>query len=64
MKYLYDDWDKIEPVLRTHPVLLCLDYDGTLTPIVRKPCLERIPENCKKVLETLSRTKDVTTLCG
>jgi len=37
MKYLFDDYNKIERGLKNKDLFIFLDYDGTLTPIVNKP---------------------------
>lgn len=36
--------------------LLCLDYDGTLTPIVERPELAILPKAVKEAIETLNRS--------
>ena len=38
---------------------LLLDYDGTLTPIVKHPDLAVIPSETKEVLERLAKRSDV-----
>lgn len=37
MKYLFDDYNKIKRALKNKNLFIFLDYDGTLTPIVKKP---------------------------
>ncbi len=58
MQYLFSDWDKI--VLRiksASSVLLLFDYDGTLTPIVRRPELAILSEKSRQLLKNLSHTR-------
>ena len=43
----------------TPTLALLLDYDGTLTPIVKHPDLAVIPPETKRVLERLSKRSDV-----
>ena len=43
----------------TPTLALLLDYDGTLTPIVKHPDLAVIPPETKSVLERLSKRSDV-----
>jgi len=54
MKYLFKDWKKIrDRIKRARTLLLFLDYDGTLTPIVSRPELALCPTEVKKQLERL-----------
>src|SRR3990167_4747779 len=57
MEYLFDVWPRIVPVLQSHYVMLFLDYDGTLTPIVKHPQLAHLSDSTKKVLAELSHEK-------
>lgn len=41
-------------------MLLLLDYDGTLTPIVQKPELADLPQGVRQVLEALARQRRLT----
>jgi len=41
-------------------LLLCLDYDGTLVPLQKRPELAVIPPEVKELLERLSALPDVT----
>jgi trehalose-phosphatase len=56
MRYLFHFLDKIEPALANRPVFLFLDYDGTVTPIRKKPALGRISKRSKKLLAELSKS--------
>lgn len=55
MKYLFKYWDNLKQNLDNKFILLFLDYDGTLTPIVESP--ERAVISCqtKELLKRLSR---------
>lgn len=61
MQHLLTSWKEIEPQLRGHTLLLFLDYDGTLTPIVKHPRLARLSSKGKKILRQLVLTRDVKT---
>jgi trehalose 6-phosphate phosphatase len=58
MKYLFRFLDKIEPALTNRPIFLFLDYDGTVTPIRKKPALGRISNRSKKLLTELPKLPD------
>jgi trehalose 6-phosphate phosphatase len=54
MKHLYEAWDEVEPRIRkAELLLLLLDYDGTLCPIVSRPDLAVCPPQVKSLLEKL-----------
>ncbi len=58
MQYLFSDWDKIVSRIKSAScVLLLFDYDGTLTPIVRKPELAILSEESRQLLENLSHKR-------
>jgi trehalose-phosphatase len=54
MKYLFDHWGEIEKSL-TQNVLLLLDYDGTLTPIVERPELAVLSEDMRDLIKRVSK---------
>ena len=55
MKHLFSSWAIIERNLRvSRHILLAFDYDGTLTPIVKRPELARLSFTMKGRLKTLS----------
>ncbi len=56
MDYLFAEFSKIEELLRNKFILLLLDYDGTLTPIVETPKKALIPKGAKELLQKLSRS--------
>ena len=55
MEYLFYNRDKLKDRLRDKIILLFLDYDGTLTPIVSTPQKAFIPQKVKKLLNELSK---------
>ncbi|MFH1190962.1 MAG: trehalose-phosphatase [Candidatus Omnitrophota bacterium] len=56
MEYLFSQFSKIKELLRNKFILLLLDYDGTLTPIVKTPSKAVIHKNTKELLQKLSRS--------
>ncbi|MBU4467554.1 MAG: trehalose-phosphatase [Candidatus Omnitrophica bacterium] len=56
MKYLLLQFSKIKELLRNKFVLLMLDYDGTLTPIVKAPSKAIIHKDTRELLQKLSRS--------
>ncbi|MDD5618219.1 MAG: trehalose-phosphatase [Candidatus Omnitrophica bacterium] len=55
MHYLFSQFDKIEKLFYDKFILLLLDYDGTLTPIVENPRKAVISKEVKGLLQKLSR---------
>ncbi|MEW6102935.1 MAG: trehalose-phosphatase [bacterium] len=55
MNYLFTQFNKIEELLRNRFILLLLDYDGTLTPIVETPQDAIISKETKELLQRLSK---------
>lgn len=55
MRYLFDNWDNLKEKLKDKSILLYLDYDGTLTPIVETPDKAIIPRETKRLLEVLTK---------
>ena len=51
--------DVAERIARAPHVLLALDYDGTLTPIVDDPGRALLPAPTREVLEAMARRYDV-----
>ncbi|MFQ5797257.1 MAG: trehalose-phosphatase [Bacteroidota bacterium] len=61
MRYLFDHWERIAKKLeRADRLLLLFDYDGTLTPIVRRPQQARLDGRTKKWLGCVTRLPRVT----
>ncbi len=59
MKYLLEYWNKLARVIKGNLVVLFLDYDGTLTPIVNDPLKANLSETLREVLKELSFNKKV-----
>lgn len=59
MKHLFDVWDEVEERLRGRYIMLFLDYDGTLTPIVGRPEMARLAPNVKNILRELARQEGI-----
>jgi trehalose 6-phosphate phosphatase len=55
MRYLFSVLDKIKPALANRPIFLFLDYDGTVTPIRKKPALAGISNRSKQLLAKLAK---------
>jgi trehalose-phosphatase len=54
MKHLFKDWGTLQTRIRqARNLLLFLDYDGTLTPIVSRPDRALCPIRVRRLLETL-----------
>jgi len=61
MRHLFEEWTAIARRLKTADhVLLLVDYDGTLTPIVDRPELAVLDHDTKKLLQKLSRNRHYT----
>ncbi|MFH0913444.1 MAG: trehalose-phosphatase [Candidatus Omnitrophota bacterium] len=54
MKHLFESWDKIKKDINGKYILLFLDYDGTLSPIVNTPDEAVIPRQIQSLLDRLS----------
>lgn len=58
MRYLFDNWKKIEKLIKKSPqILLLADYDGTLTPLVAKPKDAILDNFLRETLKSLSKRK-------
>lgn len=55
MKHLFLYWDRLKDELRNKSLSLFLDYDGTLTPIVKIPVKAVIPKETKEIVRRLSK---------
>ena len=60
MKYLLENWNSLEKKLSLKPILLLLDYDGTLTPIASKPQYAKLNTDVRKILRLLAKRKKIT----
>ncbi len=55
MKYFFSEWRTLQKKLKNaEKIFLFLDYDGTLTPIVKKPELAKLDSQLKKLLRKIS----------
>lgn len=58
MEHLLSAWPRVIKQLRSAShVLLLLDYDGTLTPIVERPELADLPQGVRRLLRALARQR-------
>ncbi|MFA5780564.1 MAG: trehalose-phosphatase [Elusimicrobiota bacterium] len=64
MKYLFDHWDKLKRGINSKYMFLFFDYDGTLTPIVRKPELAKLDKKVQKFLKKLSGKFKIAIISG
>lgn len=53
MKNLFEAWDKLAEGWKGKQLVLFLDYDGTLTPIVQRPTEAFLPEENRRLLDQL-----------
>jgi len=58
MKYLLSCMKELRRPLACRPLLLLMDYDGTLVPIAKKPSLARLPKKTENLLEDLASSED------
>lgn len=59
MKNLWKNLDKIAILIKSeNPKLLMLDFDGTLTPIVKSPKVATLSSKIKKLLSSLSNKRN------
>jgi len=58
MKNLFRHWDNLKKELRNKYIMLFLDYDGTLTPIVSTPGKAFISQKVKELLSKLSKSPE------
>ena len=61
MKHLLSVWHEVEAVFKDRTLILFLDYDGTLTPIVERPSQAKLSLAGKRILRELVRTPGVKT---
>src|SRR5579862_3787306 len=53
-------WDWSERLTQAHDVLLCMDFDGTLAPIVEEPPLAQLSPQLQRVLLSLAGHESLT----
>ena len=54
IKHLFESWTDVESLIREKYIMLFLDYDGTLTPIVELPESARLSNSMRKLLNELT----------
>jgi trehalose-phosphatase len=55
LEYLFSSWQKIASRIRlAQKILLLLDYDGTLSPIVERPDIATLPVNVRHLLDKMA----------
>ncbi len=59
MKHLLSAWDEITSKARQHKLILFMDYDGTLTPIVERPEDAKLSLQRKKILQGLAQMEGI-----
>jgi len=59
MRHFFTERENLTARIKQSGVLLCLDYDGTLTPIVERPEMAKLPSETLKVLEKLNQTPNL-----
>lgn len=60
MKYLWEDKKNLRTRIKKHStIVLFLDFDGTLTPIVNVPSAVRLPSEVKNLLKTLNKNPQI-----
>lgn len=61
MEHLLSAWPEVARQFRSaRHILLLLDYDGTLTPIVERPELANLPESTRQLLQALAQKQHLT----
>ncbi|MBI1977926.1 MAG: trehalose-phosphatase [Candidatus Omnitrophica bacterium] len=61
MKYLWDAWPAFQLLVSRRDPVVFLDYDGTLTPIVRHPSLAKLSASRRETLRAFAQTKGLRT---
>jgi len=59
MTSLFRAWSRIRPLLEKNHLLICLDYDGTLSPIAPIPQQATLPKKTRHLLRALAETPSV-----
>ena len=59
MKSPLKTWNKFSSQLKNKTLFLFLDYDGTLTPIVKHPDLAKLKPEHRSILKRLSKQKNI-----
>lgn len=64
MKHFLDSWETIEKSFEGQTIVLCLDYDGTLTPIMATPDEAILSQDNKHLLENLAKRCSLAIVSG
>jgi len=64
MRYFFKHWESLSAELKKKRVMLFLDYDGTLTPILETADKALIPKETKKLLYDLSAHVKLAVISG
>jgi len=59
MRYLFAGWNDIESLIKDRPIVLFLDFDGTLSPIAARPELAKLLPSQRGSIRALAAQKDV-----
>ncbi len=59
MKYLFNDWEGVARKIDNNKLVVFLDFDGTLAPIVSTPKKAILPEAAKKLLVEMSEDPNI-----
>ena len=59
MEYLFNNWNDVWRKIDKNNLVIFLDFDGTLTPIVSTPRKAVLPEAAKKLLTTMSENPNI-----
>ncbi|MBI3307709.1 MAG: trehalose-phosphatase [Candidatus Omnitrophica bacterium] len=59
-KHVFDCWSNLAPDIREKDIMLFLDYDGTLTPIVEMPESAVLADSMKMILSELKQIKKIS----
>ena len=58
MQYLFNSWSGLkERLLRARRILLCADFDGTVTPIKPRPKEAKLGEGIRLLLRKISKNR-------
>lgn len=61
MRYFFNEWPKVKTkLLRKRHILLCVDFDGTVTPIKPKPKQAILAKKTRRLLDNISKHKAFT----
>ena len=59
MYYLFSHLDRIKDIIKSKPLFLLLDYDGTLTPIRKTPHAAIIHSEAKSILRAILKNENI-----